>query len=91
MYALDSGVRSTCNDDGGTLLDISRGQIFRLNATGSRIVALLQLGQDESRIIDSICQEFYIARTSAQTDVSDFLRCLERQGLIHETPERRHL
>jgi hypothetical protein len=91
MYELDPGVRSTCNDDGGTLLDISRGQIFRLNVTGSRIVALLQQGQGESRIVDSISQEFDIARISAQTDVGDFLRCLERQGLIHQKLERRLL
>jgi len=91
MYEVAPGVRTTCNDDGGTLLDISGGQIFRLNVTGSRIVALLQLGQAESRIIDSISQEFDIARTSVQTDVSDFLRCLERQGLIHQKPERRLL
>jgi hypothetical protein len=89
MYELDPGIRSTCNDDGGTLLDISRGKIFRLNVTGSRIVTLLQSGQAESRIIDSISQEFDIARSAVQADVSEFLRCLERQGLIHQNPGRR--
>lgn len=89
LYQVSAGVRSTRNEDGGILLDISRGQIFRLNATGSRIFEHLQLGQAESQIIDGISQEFDIARTSVQSDVSEFLQALEQRGLIYHKAEGR--
>jgi Coenzyme PQQ synthesis protein D (PqqD) len=89
LYEISGEIRSTHDVDGGTLLDISRGQIFRLNATGSRIFECLHLGQSESQIIDSISKDFDIARTSVQSDLTVFLQSLEQQGVIHHKPERR--
>jgi Coenzyme PQQ synthesis protein D (PqqD) len=88
LYTISTGVRSTRNQDGGTLLDISQGQVFRLNVTGSRIFERLQQGQTESQIIDGMSQEFDIAGPAIRSDVREFLSSLAERGLIRNQAEK---
>ena len=70
------------------VLDIQRGQILRLNVTGSMIFERLQQGQTESQIIDGISQEFRVSHDIAQTDVGEFLKAMEQAGLVrNDTPQ----
>lgn len=76
------GVRSTQNQDGGIVLDIRHGEMFRLNLIGSRILALLELGFDEPQIVAEISREFSTATEIVQADIRDFLAVLQKHELI---------
>lgn len=81
MYAV-SWVRTTRDEDGSALLDIKRGLVLRLNATGSRVLERLQQGESESQIIGGLSQEFHIDPSIIQADLGQFLKSLEELGLI---------
>jgi hypothetical protein len=82
MYRLSEFVRTTHGRDGAVVLDIHRGRVLRLNVTGSFIFQCLQRGEAVSQIIDGISQHFSISREVAQTDVDDFLKSMEQEGLV---------
>jgi hypothetical protein len=82
VLKIPDSVRSTHNQDGGTVLDILHGQMFRLNPVGSRILDLLGSGYDQMRITDEISREFSIAREIVEADVQEFLATLEKHRLI---------
>ncbi len=75
-------VRSTYSQDGGIVLDILHGQMFRLNFVGSRILELLKQGSSESEIAEQLAREFGIDRTTAETDVREFVETLEKHHLL---------
>jgi hypothetical protein len=75
-------VRSTHNQDGGIVLDILHGQMFRLNFVGSRILELLNQGSAEPQIAEQLAREFGIDRARAETDVREFIETLEKHHLL---------
>ena len=79
---LSEQIRSTHDQDGAVVLDIRQGQMFRLNAVGSRILELLKLGYPESRIADEISREFGADRETVKSDLREFLARLERHHLL---------
>ncbi len=54
MYEVSAGVRSTRNEDGGIVLDIDQGKIFRLNGIGALIFERLERRQTRTQIIEEI-------------------------------------
>jgi Coenzyme PQQ synthesis protein D (PqqD) len=82
LYQVSSGVRSTRNADGGIVLDINQGQVFRLNVVGAVIFDAIQRGTTDSRMIEEIVQQFHVSPRAAYTDVHEFLASLERLGLV---------
>jgi hypothetical protein len=84
MYTVSDRVRSTHGPDGGIVLDIEQGEIFRLNFAGSRILELLQCGFRKSEIVESIRCEFDIGQNLAERDVQEFLKMLQKHGLIEK-------
>jgi hypothetical protein len=83
VYEVSTGVRSTRNKDGMVILDIMRGQVFRLNATGAVIFERLQQRTTESELSQVISDEFLIPLQIAETDIRAFLASLEKQGLVN--------
>jgi hypothetical protein len=75
-------VRSTHGQDGGIVLDILHGQMFRLNFVGSRILELLKQGSAELAITEQLVREFSIDRATAEADVHEFLQTLEKHRLL---------
>lgn len=75
-------VRSTHSHDGGIVLDILHGQMFRLNFVGSRILELLKQGSAELQIAEQLAREFGIDRATAETDVREFIETLEKHHLL---------
>jgi Coenzyme PQQ synthesis protein D (PqqD) len=75
-------IRSTHNQDGGIVLDILHGQMFRLNLVGSRILELLKQGSAEPEIAEQLAREFGIDRTTAEADVCEFVEILEKHHLL---------
>jgi hypothetical protein len=75
-------VRSTHSQDGGIVLDILHGQMFRLNLVGSRILELLKQGDAELEIATQIAREFGIDPATAEADVHEFVETLEKHDLL---------
>jgi hypothetical protein len=75
-------VRSTHNQDGGIVLDILHGQMFRLNLVGSRILELLKQGCSETQIADEISRQCAVPREIVEADLRGFLSHLEKHHLL---------
>jgi Coenzyme PQQ synthesis protein D (PqqD) len=82
MYKVAESIRSAHGRDGAVVLDIRHGQMYNLNLVGARILELLEVGTDEPRIVDEICQKFAVSRDIAQTDVGEFLESLKQHHLL---------
>jgi Coenzyme PQQ synthesis protein D (PqqD) len=75
-------VRSTHSQDGGIVLDILHGQMFRLNFVGSRILELLKRDCAPPEIAEQLAHDFGIDRAAAETDVREFVETLEKYRLL---------
>ena len=82
MYAVSAGVRSTGNEDGGIVLDIDRGQMFRLNPVGALILESLGKGCAETEIAHEIARQYNISEETASADIAEFLQSLEEHKLV---------
>jgi hypothetical protein len=75
-------VRSTHSLDGGIVLDLLHGQMFRLNFVGSRILELFKQGCAEPEIAEQLAQEFGIQQAAVEVDVREFVETLEKHHLL---------
>ena len=82
MYEVSTGVRSARNEDGGIVLDIDHGQMFRLNPVGALILESLANGSSEIEIAKEIAQRYSISEEVATADVREFLESLEEHQLV---------
>jgi len=82
LYQVSAGVRSTRNEDGGIVLDIDHGQMFRLNPVGALILESVAKGRVEMEIAREIASQYKINEETAAADVRDFLGSLEEHKLI---------
>jgi len=82
MVRVAENVRSTHSPDGGVVLDTLHGQMFRLNFVGSKILELFKQGRSESEVAEHLTQDFGIDRTTAETDVREFIAVLEKHQLL---------
>jgi hypothetical protein len=83
VYEVSTGVRSTRNEDGGIVLDIDHGQMFRLNPVGALILESLAKGSGETEIAKEIARQYCISEETAAADVREFLESLEEHKLVH--------
>jgi Coenzyme PQQ synthesis protein D (PqqD) len=82
LYAVAAGVRSTRNEDGGIVLDIDHGQMFRLNPVAALILESLGKGCAESEIAQEIARQYNISEETASADIREFLKSLEEHKLV---------
>lgn len=82
MFKISESIRRTETADGGILLDIHHGQMFCLNIVGAKILELMQLGSDESRITDEICKSYGVGREVVRADVRDFIENLQKHHIV---------
>jgi DNA-binding CsgD family transcriptional regulator len=88
---ISDNVRSTHSQDGGIVLDIRQGLLFRLNPVGSRMLDLLKQGYSESQIADEISRQFGVSREMVAADLKEFLSHLGRHHLLEsEQQDTRH-
>jgi coenzyme PQQ synthesis protein D (PqqD) len=82
VYRVPDGVLQASLEDGLVLLNERTGQYHHLNATGVRIVSLLEGGASLDAIVDAIGSETGepVARVGA--DVSAFVSALAERGLL---------
>lgn len=86
MYEVSAGVRSTSNEDGGIVLDINQGQMFRLNPVGALILDRVEKGHSEAYISEDIARQYDIDGEVATTDVRTFLKLLAEYKLVRTQP-----
>jgi hypothetical protein len=86
LYEISAGVRSTRNEDGGIVLDIDHGQMFRLNPVGALILESLGKGRAEAEIAQEIVSQYSISEETAVADVREFLKSLEKHKLLRAQP-----
>src|SRR4051812_37953944 len=84
VFRVSEHVRTSHGPNGATVLDIRLGQMFTINAVGSKVLKFLECGAQESEIIDRVCQDFGVSKQTAGSDVREFLLALEQNGLIEE-------
>lgn len=89
MYEVSTGVRSTRNEDGGIVLDIDHGQMFRLNPVGALILELLGKGRPETEITKEIADQYGINEEMAAGDVREFLKSLQEHKLVRTQQEEK--
>jgi hypothetical protein len=82
MFRISDSIRQTQTVDGGVLLDVRHGRMFRLNLVGARILELMQRGYDESRIADEISRDYGVGREVARADVHDFIATLDKHHIL---------
>jgi hypothetical protein len=82
MFQICEYVRKTHSQDGGIVLDVKHGQMFRLNFVGSRMLELLKQGFSEPQIAVQISREFGADLEIVQTHLREFLAHLEKHNLL---------
>jgi hypothetical protein len=86
MLTISKTIRRSKTPDGGILLDVERGQIFRLNVVGSKIVELLGRGYDEAHIADQIGAAYGTDINTVRRDLQAFLKTLHRHRILKTRP-----
>ena len=67
-------------NDRGFVFDPASGETFQLNATGLRIVRLLQSGLGQDAALSQVIAEFDVDEHTAQRDFTDFIENASRMG-----------
>ena len=84
MLTISQSVRLTKSQDGGILLDVDLGEIFRLNPVGTRIIELLKEGHNGPSLTSVLSCEFGVPEQVVLVDVSEFLSQLRERRLIED-------
>ena len=74
--------RSIHTADGGVVLDIYRGRMFSMNASGSLMFQLLERELTDDEIVSEIIKQFDIPGDVARVDLADFRRSLHDYALL---------
>lgn len=82
MLRLSEDLRTVTNADGGVILDLRKGKMFRLNATAAVIFELLVSGSEEEQIVADLSSRCGVASSRAQRDVQEFLDLLAANNLL---------
>ena len=84
MLRLAKNLRSVTNADGGVVLDLGRGQIFRCNATGAVVLEILGRGETEEGVVREVSHRCQVDAALISADVHEFLVSLRSHALLSE-------
>ena len=87
MAGLLDRLRSVDSPDGGVVLDIENGKMFRFNPIGMRILSRLNHGTPAADIIAEISRDYSVDPQIARQDFENFLASLQGCGLVHPTSD----
>jgi Coenzyme PQQ synthesis protein D (PqqD) len=82
MLTISSTIRRTETQDGALLLEIGQGQMFSLNAVGSKILELVGSGCNEHEIATEVSALYGADIDVVREDVGEFLEALGRHGIL---------
>ena len=76
------GLHTAANEDGAAILDVERGEISTLNATGAYIWQALQRGQALDTIVHDLARETGAETEVVDRDVRNFIETLKAKHLF---------
>ncbi len=82
MTPFPESIRRVANADGGVVLDLRRGAMFRVNPVGARVLDLLDEGDSATQIAEKLSAEFNVALHEVLADVEEFIESLKLRGVV---------
>lgn len=82
MTPFPESIRRVANADGGVVLDLRRGAMFRVNPVGARVLDLLDEGDSATQIAEKLSAEFNVALHEVLADVQEFIESLKLRGVV---------
>ena len=82
MNVFPDTIRRLSSIDGGVVLDLKRGTLFRVNPVGAKVLDLLAQGNSQEQIAEKLSVEWQVAWSDVQADVGEFLESLKAHGVI---------
>ena len=82
MIRFPDTIRRVANADGGVVLDLRRGAMFRVNPLGARVLDLLDEGNSPAQIAEKLSVEFSVSLSEVQNDVNEFVESLKARGVL---------
>jgi hypothetical protein len=82
MAQFPDTIRRLSSSDGGALLDLRRGVIYRLNPLGARVLDLLEQGDSPALIAEKFSAEFQIPLDQVAADVKEFVDSLKVRRVL---------
>ena len=76
------GLHTAANEDGAAILDVDRGEISTLNATGAYVWQALKRGQDVDTIVHDLARETGAETAVVDRDVRNFIESLKAKQLV---------
>jgi hypothetical protein len=76
------GLHTAANEDGAAILNIERGEISTLNATGAFIWQALERGQALDNIVHDLARETGAETEVVDRDVRNFIETLRTKQLL---------
>jgi hypothetical protein len=89
MALLRESIRRVSSADGGVVLDLCRGTMFRLNGLGSEVLDRLEKGESLEDIANRFSEESGVALDVVRADIRDFIDALERHGVLARADPRK--
>jgi hypothetical protein len=83
MKPFSDSIRRAASPDGGIVMDIRRGTMFRVNPLGVRILDLLDSQDSPRQIADRLSAEFGIALELVEADLTEFLDALAAHEVVN--------
>jgi len=82
MATQNSSLHMIADADGAAILDVERGLISTLNATGSFIWQELRRGESKAAVVASLARDTGADRAVVERDVEAFIDDLKRKDLL---------
>jgi hypothetical protein len=82
MTPFPGTIRRVSNADGGVVLDLRRGTMFRVNLLGAKVLDLLAEGDSPAQIAQKLSSEFGVALSEVEADVTEFIASLKTRGVL---------
>ena len=75
-------IRKLSNADGCVVLNLSNGQMLRMNPMAARVLELLEQGESAATISEKLSAEFQVALAEVQSDIAQFIEALRANGVV---------
>ena len=82
MTHFPDSIRRIGNADGGVVLDLHRGAMFRVNPLGAKVLDLLDRGDSPAQIAEKLSVEFNVPLDDVRADVEEFIKSLNVHGVV---------
>lgn len=82
IYEISSTVLGENFDGEAVILELSKGQYFRLNRTGNLLWDLIRQNVETPKLLSTLVESYSISQEVALKDLTDFISTLTAEGII---------